>query len=122
MDRGGEIDAWIRVRGLSLRWTSLVIVWEPPHRFVDEQVRGPYRRFVHEHRFEEVVGGTRVVDHVDYDVPGGRLLSGVLNRLLVAPDLAALFDFRQRRLREIFGGDRGLSGGDLKPSVGRAPR
>lgn len=103
MAAGVEIDYRLRLRGVPVRWTSLIRTWEPPWRFVDEQVRGPYRRWVHEHRFEEVAGGTRVVDHVDYEVPGGRLFGGLVHRLLVAPDLATIFDYRQQRLRELLG-------------------
>ena len=101
MGRGAEIAYRLRLRGLPIRWTSVISAWEPPGRFVDEQVRGPYRRWRHEHRFEAVPGGTRVVDHVEYAVPGGRLLHGLVNRLFVARDVAAIFDYRQQRLREL---------------------
>ena len=105
MRAGVEIDYRVRLRRLPMRWTSLISSWEPPHRFVDEQVRGPYRRWVHEHRFEAVAGGTRVIDHVDYQVPGGPLLGRLVHRFLVAPDVATIFDYRQRRLRELLGPD-----------------
>ena len=52
------IDYRLRVRGTPLRWRSEITAWEPPHRFVDEERRGPYRLWQHEHLFEERDGGT----------------------------------------------------------------
>ena len=101
MTPGARIDYRLELRGVPLRWTSVISVWEPPYRFVDEQVRGPYRRWVHEHRFEPVAGGTRVVDHVRYEVRGGKLLHRLVHRLFVARDVAAIFDYRHHRLREL---------------------
>ena len=99
MGQGARIDYRIRLRGLPIGWKTEITAWEPPHRFVDEQLRGPYRLWVHEHSFEEIEGGTIAEDHVRYAVPGGALV----NCLLVARDLRALFLYRHRRLREIFG-------------------
>lgn len=104
MTRGTQIDYRLRLHGLPLRWRSEITAWEPPHRFVDEQVIGPYRSWVHEHRFEmrEPPGREPVViasDEVRYQAPGGRLI----DRFLVAPDLERIFRYRTSRLRERFG-------------------
>lgn len=104
---GARIDYRLKVRGLPLGWTSEITAWEPPERFVDEQVRGPYRRWHHEHRFEERPGGTAVLDRVRYAVPGGLLLDRLVHGLLVGPDVERIFDYRQRRLEELFGGSSG---------------
>lgn len=103
MAAGRIIDYRLRVRGVPLRWRSVIRVWEPPVRFVDEQVRGPYRRWHHEHLFEERDGGTAVIDRVDYAVPGGPGLERLVHRFLVGPDVRRIFDYRQERLGEIFG-------------------
>jgi hypothetical protein len=100
MRPGALIDYRIRVRGIPLRWRTGITVWEPPHRFVDEQFRGPYRLWIHEHTFEEDGDGTVVVDFVRYAVPFGALA----NRLLVARDVRKIFAYREKRLKEIFGG------------------
>lgn len=96
---GVLIDYALRVRGVPLRWQSEITVWDPPHRFVDRQVRGPYRRWVHEHRFVSLDGGdTLVEDRVEYAVPGGRLV----HALFVKRDVQAIFAYRTAVLREIF--------------------
>jgi len=57
----------LRLRGIPIRWQSEITAWEPPHRFVDEQRRGPYRAWIHEHTFEERGGETIARDRVQYD-------------------------------------------------------
>jgi hypothetical protein len=98
MRLGALIDYRIRVHGVPLRWRSEITLWEPGRRFVDEQRRGPYRLWIHEHRFSAKDGGTLVEDRVEYAVPGGALV----NRLFVANDVAKIFEYRKRKLEEIF--------------------
>ncbi len=98
MRTGVEIDYRLKLHGLPLKWRSRITVWDPPLRFVDEQVKGPYRRWVHEHRFTPRDGGTLVEDHVNYDMLGGWLA----DRLLVRNDLRKIFEYRQQRLAQIF--------------------
>jgi len=95
---GLRIDYQLRVRGMPLRWQSEITAWEPPIRFVDEQRRGPYRVWIHEHNFEERAGGTLALDRVRYAVPGG----GLLERFFVRPQLRQIFAYRQTKLGEIF--------------------
>jgi ligand-binding SRPBCC domain-containing protein len=95
---GALIDYRIRVHGVPLRWQSEVTVWEPGRRFVDEQRRGPYRLWVHEHLFVPKNEGTLITDNVKYAVPGGP----IVNKLFVAGDVAKIFEYRKRRLEEIF--------------------
>jgi ligand-binding SRPBCC domain-containing protein len=96
---GALIDYRLRVRLLPLRWRSEITVWDPPRRFVDEQVRGPYRRWRHEHVFRERDGGTLVEDHVEYAVLGGALV----DRLLVRRDVEKIFAYRRERLADLMG-------------------
>jgi ligand-binding SRPBCC domain-containing protein len=99
MQVGAQIAYRLKLRGVPLRWDSEIAAWEPPHRFVDVQRRGPYRRWVHEHRFAEHPGGTLVSDHVTYAVFGGHLVQW----LLVGPDLRRIFAYRRARLAEALG-------------------
>ncbi len=98
MAPGTLIDYRLKLHGLPLRWRTRISVWEPPFRFIDEQIRGPYRRWIHEHTFEPVGTQTRCRDRVSYAVPGGALV----HRLFVQRDVQRIFDYRQQRLRELF--------------------
>ena len=100
MGEGLEIDYRLKIHGFPARWKSKISRWEPPARFVDVQLRGPYRRWIHEHTFREVDGGTLCEDAVEYAPLGGALV----NKLLVEKDIKKIFDFRSMRLREIFAG------------------
>ena len=96
---GSLIDYRLRIRGFPVRWRTRINVWEPPHRFVDEQIRGPYRLWVHEHTFVPQRGGTLVKDYVRYAVPFDWLVYG----WLVKPDIEKIFAFRTQELRKRFG-------------------
>lgn len=101
MAEGTLIDYKLKVRGVPLRWTSRITAWDPPHRFVDEQVRGPYKLWRHEHTFTPYEGGTLARDRVDF-LSRGWLLAPLLHRLLVNRDVQAIFDYRTTALRERF--------------------
>ena len=100
MRAGSRIDYRLHLHGLPLNWRSEITSWEPPRRFVDEQRRGPYRVWIHEHEFAERDGGTEVRDAVRYAVPGGWLV----DRLVVRRDVRRIFEYRERKLREVFSG------------------
>lgn len=93
-----------RVRPLLIpqRWTSEITTWEPPHRFVDEQRSGPYRRWHHVHEFRAVDGGTDIRDVVDYALPFG-VLGDLAHGILVKRQLNAIFDHRERVVAGMFG-------------------
>lgn len=101
MAEGTLIDYRLRIHGLPVRWRTRIAEWDPPHRFVDEQLKGPYRMWVHEHTFEPVDDGTLVGDRVRYRVPGGPL-APLIHRLFVRPDVERIFEFRAQRMRELF--------------------
>jgi ligand-binding SRPBCC domain-containing protein len=98
MEVGTLIDYRLRLHGVPIRWRTEITAFEPPHRFVDRQVRGPYREWVHEHVFEEIDGHTIIIDNVEYAVLGGRLT----NELFVKRDLRKIFDYRHARIAERF--------------------
>lgn len=100
MRQGALIDYSLKIHGLPIHWRTAITHWNPPHAFVDEQVRGPYRRWIHHHTFEDRDGGTRIVDRVEYAVPGW-ILEPVIHRLFVGPDLQAIFDYRRRRIADL---------------------
>ncbi|MBL9032071.1 MAG: SRPBCC family protein [Phycisphaerae bacterium] len=103
MREGALIDYRLRVRGVPMRWRTRIVRWTPPHGFVDEQLRGPYRLWWHEHEFREVSGGTLATDRVRYAVPMDRLV----HRWLVRPDVERIFEYRKRALLQRFGAGAG---------------
>ena len=98
MREGALIEYRIMLHGIPLRWRSRIEVWEPPHRFVDDQINGPYRRWRHEHCFESRDNGTVCLDRVRYAVLGGPLA----DLLFVRRDVGKIFEFRRKRLQELF--------------------
>jgi ligand-binding SRPBCC domain-containing protein len=111
MRPGALIDYRIRVHGLPIRWRTEIEEWDPPHRFVDVQLRGPYTLWHHTHTFLERDGGTLCRDEVRYRPRGG----AIINRLFVQRDVEQIFLYRQKRLREIF------KTGDLKRDLDPPP-
>ena len=98
IEKGTVLDYRLRLRGIPLRWQSEIVVWQPPHRFVDRQTKGPYTLWVHEHSFAPHNNGTTIGDRVEYAVPGGALI----HKFLVAPDLEKIFQYRRKILEDIF--------------------
>ena len=99
MEKGTLIDHRLRIHGFPLRWRSKITEWQPLIRFVDEQVRGPYRLWKHEHEFDERDGGTLVRDRVQYAVP----FDFLVHDLLVRRDVEKIFAYRTQQLRKRFG-------------------
>jgi ligand-binding SRPBCC domain-containing protein len=94
---GRLIDYRLRLHGLPIRWQSEITLWEPPLRFVDEQRRGPYRRWVHTHTFVAEDDSTLVRDSVEFD-----LLLAPLVTWFVRRDLFRIFAYRRHILSRRF--------------------
>lgn len=98
MQPGTLIDYKLRVHGIPLRWRTRIHEWEPPFHFVDVQLRGPYRHWVHTHSFEPHEGGTLTRDVVEYQAP----LGFITHPLFVQRDIERIFEHRQKVLKEKF--------------------
>ena len=99
---GAVLDFRVRWLGLPLRWRAYVREYDPPYRFVDVQVRGPWARWEHRHLFLEENGGTWVEDRVTYRLPFGPL-GRLAHGALVHRELRALWAYRQARLADLLG-------------------
>jgi ligand-binding SRPBCC domain-containing protein len=97
---GTFIDYTIRWLGIPVRWRTLITEYQPSVKFVDQQIKGPYRFWHHEHAFEAVAGGTRMTDRVTYILPFGRL-GDLAHRLLVRRQLEEIFDYRAASIARI---------------------
>ena len=99
MRKGALLDYKIRLHMIPINWRTEIADWQPPFKFVDQQLKGPYKRWWHEHTFEDLGDGlTLVRDEVHYIPRGGSLL----HQLMVKPDLHRIFSYRQQRLAERF--------------------
>lgn len=97
--REGTLIAYrLRLRGIPVRWLTRIAAWEPPHRFVDLQVRGPYALWHHTHEFEAAGAGATIIrDRVRYRIGFGPLGALAL-RLFVRRDLERIFDHRREAI------------------------
>jgi ligand-binding SRPBCC domain-containing protein len=102
MKAGAIIDYSLRLYGVSLKWRTRIEAFEPDIRFVDTQIKGPYRYWHHLHEFEEVEQGTRMRDVVNYELPFGPL-GAVARALFVRRSLKRIFAYRRQAVTEIFG-------------------
>ncbi len=98
MKVGTLIDYKIRIKGLPIRWRTRIAEWDPPHRFADEQLKGPYHLWYHTHWFKEDGDGTLIGDRVEYRPKGGP----IINALFVKRDVRAIFAHRQKVLADLF--------------------
>lgn len=103
MHAGMIISYRIRpLAGLSLEWVTEITQVREPFFFVDEQRFGPYRFWHHQHHFRPVAGGVEMDDEVHYGLPVD-FPGSLLNRLLVAPKLERIFQYRRAVLEKHFG-------------------
>jgi ligand-binding SRPBCC domain-containing protein len=101
MQLGTLIEYRLRLFGVPFTWLTRICYWNPPHEFVDEQLRGPYRTWVHIHRFQATDRGSRMEDEVHYRLPFFPL--GELAYPLVKRQLKRIFDFRRQAIAALLG-------------------
>ncbi len=102
MQAGSLIRYKLRLHGIPIRWTTRITEWNPPHGFKDDQLSGPYAFWHHEHRFVAERGGTTMFDDVKYALPFG-ILAAPAHWLFVKRDVNRVFDYREKRMKELFG-------------------
>jgi ligand-binding SRPBCC domain-containing protein len=100
IEAGSVLEYRLTWLGVPLRWRAFIREYDPPFRFVDVQVRGPFARWEHRHRFLEEEGGTWVEDRVTYRLPFGPL-GRLAHALLVRRQLDRMWLQRQRRIGEL---------------------
>jgi len=98
MEQGAQIDYRIRLHGIPIKWRTNIAVWQPDERFVDEQVRGPYRVWHHEHTFQSQGDQTLMTDVVNYRV----WFAPILHPLMIKRDLTRIFRFRRDTIVNLF--------------------
>ncbi len=111
MHVGSIIDYTIKVAGIRVHWRTMIAAYEPPHRFVDIQLKGPYAFWHHTHEFSAVDEGTRIVDRVVYAMPFG-ILGRIAHPFMVTPQLEKIFNYRTQIIADVFAGDPAAKEGD----------
>jgi ligand-binding SRPBCC domain-containing protein len=101
MKRGQFIEYEIGLGGIPMNWLTEIQLWQPNERFVDIQLRGPYRYWHHLHEFRDVPGGTEMRDVVDYELPLGPLGS-MAHALVVKRLLDRIFTYRFEAIASTF--------------------
>jgi ligand-binding SRPBCC domain-containing protein len=108
LSQGARIDIRLRLFGIPFSWQTGIMRWKPPHQFVDEQLRGPYRLWIHTHSFCEQSGSTTIVDEVRYRLPLWPV--GEVAFPVVRWQLGRIFRFRHQAVRTaLLGSAAGLS-------------
>ncbi|MCS6837488.1 MAG: TIGR01777 family oxidoreductase [Bdellovibrionaceae bacterium] len=103
IQEGTEFHYTITLFGIPLKWKTLILDWDPPHRFSDLQVQGPYKRWYHQHIFNEVPGGVIMNDRVFYELPLEPV--GHIGYPWVRQTINKIFQFRRRKIFELFADD-----------------
>lgn len=98
--RGTLIDYQLKLRGIPLKWKTVISVWNPPFEFIDEALKSPYKQWIHQHTFTEIEKNkTLIKDKVRYRLPLEPL--GDLAHFIVRRELDYIFDYRQKTVTEI---------------------
>ena len=101
MKQGTIIDYTITLFKIPVHWRTLITTYEPPFKFVDEQIKGPYSLWHHTHFFKEVPGGVEIHDTVCYSIPFG-FFGRLLHAIWIKKDLEYIFEYRKNVINEIF--------------------
>ena len=104
MSVGRLIDYKIYLMGIPIHWRTLITDFDPPHTFIDQQIKGPYTIWHHTHTFQKVDGGVEIKDRVVYSIPFS-ILGRILNFLWIRKDLENIFNYRKKVIDELFEND-----------------
>jgi ligand-binding SRPBCC domain-containing protein len=102
VEEGTVILYRLRLHGIPVHWRTNIREWNPPYSFVDEQTRGPYKKWHHTHTFEAHGSRTKMTDEVQYLLPLG-ILGRIVHAVKVRRDVSRIFDYRRQRIDALFG-------------------
>lgn len=100
IQKNTEINYRLKLHGLKIKWKTLISRWSVPEEFIDEQIKGPYSKWVHLHKFYDVEKGTLITDQVIYRLPLGPL--GLIGHFKVKKDINQIFNYRKKIISEVF--------------------
>lgn len=114
MGDGVRIEYTINWFRMPIRWKTRISMYNPPRQFRDEQIQGPYVKWVHTHRFWPEDHGTVIFDEVLYRLPM-EFLGSVAHRLIVRRQLIEIFNFRQHVIPELLLGADSTTARHIEP-------
>ena len=94
MIKGLTINYQIKLFKVPFKWKTVIKHYNPPHMFIDEQIKGPYEKWVHTHLFKSKKGGTLICDKVEYIIPLG-IFGYLLNFIWIKYELNRIFNYRR---------------------------
>ena len=97
---GIEVGSRVELRVGFFSWVALHTLYEKNRLFVDEQIQGPFAKWIHRHEFEDVDGKTRLTDRVEYQLPGGPIVNVLFGRM-VKSGLNRMFKHRHRVTKQL---------------------
>ena len=101
MEENAQFVYTIKFHNISMYWKTKITKFEPPYVFVDEQLRGPYKKWVHTHTFEAKGDSTVMFDRVEYDLYGW-FLKSIIHNFFVKNSVKKIFKYRKKVLGEYF--------------------
>jgi len=101
IEEGTLIDYKLKIKGVPATWKTLISQWSETDSFRDSQLKGPYSKWEHTHRFISIQGGTLMTDEVIYKAPMGPI-GYVVNEIMIKKDVSTIFKFRNKKIKEIF--------------------
>ncbi len=87
---------------ISVNWATEITQIKYHKYFIDNQIKGPYKIWHHEHHFEKTEGGTEMRDVLFYDLPYG-FIGKILYKVIVKKRVKEIFDYRHKKIKELFG-------------------
>ena len=100
MSEGTIIEYRIKLNGFPMNWQTLISKWDPPHEFIDEQLSGPYKQWIHRHTFTAIdANKTLIEDEVRYRLPFEPF--GDVAHFFVERQLKYIFDFRGKAVANL---------------------
>ncbi len=91
----------LKVRGLPVKWKTLISTWQPNQSFTDTMLKGPYKFWDHTHEFKIVQDGILMTDKVHYKVPFG-ILGEFVALIWVHSDVKTIFKYRSDTIKSLF--------------------
>jgi ligand-binding SRPBCC domain-containing protein len=101
--KGQVIEYTVKpILGIPLYWMTEITEVKDKTLFIDEQRKGPYKLWKHQHFFKEIPGGVEMTDLVHYRPPLW-MIGSMANRLFLKKQLNRIFEYRYKKVEEIFG-------------------